>query len=62
MVEALRALPPDLADHVIDWITQLRDLGAGKSVNWSDTWTDEDLADARCASLSAFDEREHTEP
>jgi hypothetical protein len=58
LVEALRALPPSVADHVITWVTRLRDLGDGRSVDWSDTWTEEDLADARKASLSRHDERE----
>lgn len=58
LVEALRALPPDTADQVIHWTIRLRDLASGRSVDWSDTWTEEDLADARRASLSTFDERE----
>jgi hypothetical protein len=58
LVDALRALPPDAAEQVLIWTTRLRDLANGESVEWSDTWTDEDLADARCASLSSFDERE----
>ena len=58
LVEALRALPPDTADQVIAWTTRLRDLASDRSVDWSDTWTEEDLADARRASLSTFDERE----
>jgi len=61
LVEALRALPPDAADQVVTWTTRLRDLADGRSVDWSDTWTDEDLADARRASLSTFDEREREE-
>ena len=60
-MEALRALPPDAADQVIAWTTRLRDLAGGRSVDWSDTWTDEDLADGRRASLSSFDEREREE-
>jgi hypothetical protein len=60
-VEALRALPPDAADQVITWTTRLRDLADGRSVDWSDAWTGEDLADARRASLSSFDEREREE-
>jgi len=58
-VEALRSLPPGAADQVIAWTTRLRDLANGRTVDWSDTWTEEDLADARRASLSSFDEREH---
>lgn len=60
-MEALRALPPDAVDQVITWTTRLRDLADGRSVNWADTWSDEDLADARRASLSSFDERERKE-
>ena len=58
LVEALRALPSDVADHVITWVSRLRDLGNGRSVDWSDTWTEEDVSDARSASLSTLDERE----
>ena len=54
LVEALRTLPPDTADRVIGWITQLRDLASGKQAEWSDTWTEEDIADARRASLSSY--------
>ena len=61
LVEALRALPPDAADQVITWTTRLRDLANGKNVDWSDTWTEEDLADVQRASLSRFDEREREE-
>ena len=60
-VEALRALPPDAADQVITWTTRLRELAGSRSVEWSDTWTEEDLQDARRASLSGFDERERDE-
>jgi len=58
LVEALRALPPKVADHVITWVTRLRELEDGKPVDWSDTWTEEGLADARTASLSRLEERD----
>jgi hypothetical protein len=61
LVKALRALPPNAADQVITWTTRLRDLANGKNVAWSDTWTEEDLADVQRASLSRFDEREREE-
>jgi hypothetical protein len=61
LVEAFRALPPDAADRVIAWAAGLRDVANGRSVDWSDAWTEEDLADARRASLSAFDDREREE-
>jgi hypothetical protein len=44
--------------QVITWATRLRDLATGRNVDWSATWTEEDLADARRSSLSRFDERE----
>jgi hypothetical protein len=55
LVEALRALPPDAADHVFTWVNQLRDLRNGGSIEWSNAWSEEDLADARAASFSRFD-------
>ena len=58
LVEVLRGLPPDAADQVITWATQLSDLAKGKPVDWSDTWTEQDLADAQRVSMSNFDERE----
>lgn len=61
LMEAFRTLPPDAADQVIVWTTRLRDLANGRSVEWPDTWTEEDLADARRASLSGFDERERVD-
>lgn len=61
LAEALRALPPDAADHVITWTTRLRDLANGNNVDWSDAWTNEDLADAQRASLSRFEEIEREE-
>jgi hypothetical protein len=57
-VEALRALPPEAADKVVTWATQLSDLAKNGAVEWSDTWTDGDLQDARTASLANFEERE----
>lgn len=58
LVQALRSLPPEAAEKVITWATQLSDLANGRRVDWSDTWTDEDLQDASHASLSNFEERE----
>lgn len=52
LVEALRALPQEVADHVIAWVTRLRDLGDGTSLDWSDTWPEEGLTDARV--IAAF--------
>jgi hypothetical protein len=58
LVEALGALPPRVADHVMAWVAGLRDLGLGRDLDWSDSWSEEDILDARNASVSAFDEQE----
>jgi len=57
-VQVLRALPPDVADKVVIWATQLSDLAGNRAVGWSDTWTDKDLEEARAASLANFEDRE----
>jgi hypothetical protein len=58
LVETVRTLPPEAADKVMSWAGGLADLAKGKRVEWSDTWIDEDLADARAASLRSFEQRE----
>ncbi len=61
LVEVLRVLPPDATDQVFTWDAHLRDLANGKNVDWSDTWSEEDLADVQRASLAAFDKPESEE-
>jgi hypothetical protein len=58
LVRSLRTLPREAANHVIDWTTQLAELAQGRPIEWSNSWTDEDLRDAQAASLRNFDERE----
>jgi hypothetical protein len=58
LVEALRTLPPAAADSVITWATQLSDLANGRPIDWSDKWTDADVADLQRASVANFDARE----
>jgi hypothetical protein len=59
LISVVRALPPDEAGKVLDWARQLADLAGGREVEWSDSWTDQDLADATAVSLRTFEEREH---
>ena len=53
-----RALPPAEAGKVLDWARQLADLARGRQIQWSDSWSDEDLADATAASIKRLDEQE----
>jgi hypothetical protein len=58
LISVVRALPPDEAGKVLDWACQLADLAGGRAFQWSDSWTDQDLADARAASVRRFEEEE----
>jgi hypothetical protein len=51
LISVVRALPPDEAGRVLDWACQLADLAGGRTVDWSDHWSDEDLADATAAAV-----------
>ena len=58
LISAVRALPPEEAGKVLDWARQLSDLAGGCPVQWSDSWSDEDLADATAAAVRRFDDQE----
>ena len=51
-LKALHALPAGITEQVITWVARLQDVESGKNVDWSDTWTEQDIADARNVSLS----------
>lgn len=59
LISVVRALPPDEACKVLNWARQLADLAAGRPVEWSDSWTNQDLADATAASVRSFEQQEH---
>ena len=58
LINVVRTLPAEEARKVLDWARQLGDLGRSRAVEWSDSWSEEDLADATAASLRRFDDRE----
>ena len=58
MVETIRSLPPDSADHLRVWIKRLGELSEGKGVDWSDSWSEEDIEDLQAASIKDFEARE----
>ena len=58
LIKVVRALPPEEAKKVLTWASQLADLAQGRETEWSDAWTDEDIADATVASLRRFEEQE----
>ena len=58
LISVVRALPPDEAGKVLDWARQLADLAGGREVQWSDSWTDEDVIDATAAAVRRFEDEE----
>ena len=53
LVEVFRPLPPDAAAELSALAERLAALSPHGRVDWSDSWTDEDLQDFRAASLAA---------
>jgi hypothetical protein len=58
LIKVVRMLPPDEARKVLVWAQQLADLGGDRRVEWSDSWSDEDLREATLASLERFEKQE----
>jgi hypothetical protein len=57
LIKVVRTLPGQ-TEKFLHWATQLADLAQGRKVEWSDRWSDEDIADFTAASVRNFDERE----
>ena len=60
LVEVFRRLPPDTAAELSALAERLAALSQHRRVDWSDSWTDEDLQDFRAASVQRL-ETEETE-
>ena len=58
LIKAVRMLPPDEARKVLVWAQQLADLERGRRIEWSDSWSDDDLREATRASLERFEQQE----
>ena len=61
LIRVVRALPPEEAQKILTWARQLADLGNGRTVDWADSWNDEDLADATAAAVRRFEDEEGRE-
>jgi len=62
LVEVFRRLPPDTAAELSALAGRLATLSAHGRIDWSDSWTDEDLQDFRAASLRRLEDEESEEP
>lgn len=58
LIKIVRMLPPDEAKKILVWAQQLADIGGGQRVDWSDSWSDDDLREASIASVERFEKEE----
>lgn len=58
LLNAFRRLPPGTATELSALIERLADLAPNHRIDWSDSWSDEDLAEFRSASLRRFETEE----
>ncbi len=58
LIRVLRMLPPGEAQKVLDWAQHLAELGGDRPVEWSDSWSDDDLREATAASIKRFEQQE----
>jgi hypothetical protein len=55
LVEAFRKLPPNTAAELSALAERLSKLAPDSKIDWSDSWSDEDLLEFRAASLRRLD-------
>ena len=58
LVGAFRRLPPDTAMELSALAERLAQLEPNRQIDWSDSWSDEDLIEFRAASLRHLDAEE----
>ncbi len=58
LVDAFRRLPPDTATELYALVERLATLAPNRRIDWSDSWSDEDLNEFRAASLRRLDAAE----
>lgn len=61
LLTAFRRLTPDAASELTRLIERLGAVAPERKIDWSDSWSDEDLKEFRAASLRRLDENEAEE-
>jgi hypothetical protein len=62
LLEVFGRLPPDTAAELSAPAERLAALSPHSRIDWSDSWSDEDLRDFRAASLRRLEAGESEEP
>jgi hypothetical protein len=61
LVDAFRRLPPERAVELSALAARLAELAPNRRIDWSDSWSDEDLNEFRAGSLRRLDTEESEE-
>jgi hypothetical protein len=61
LVEVFRRLPPNAAAELSALAERLATLSSHGTIDWSDSWTEEDLQDFRAASVARLEAEESEE-
>jgi hypothetical protein len=61
LIKAFRKLAPDAAIELTQLIERLGALAPQRKIDWSDSWSEEDLKDYRAASIRRLEESEAEE-
>jgi hypothetical protein len=61
LVEVFRRLPPDTAAELSALAERLATISPHHRIDWSDSWTDQDLQEFRAASLRRLEAEESEE-
>jgi len=58
LLAAYRRLPPEAAVELSGLIERLASLAPGRKIDWSDSWSDDDLNEFRAASIGRLEASE----
>ncbi len=58
LLSAFRRLPSETATELSALVTRLAEIAPNQKIDWSDSWSDEDLREFRAASLRCLDAEE----
>ena len=58
LLEAFRRLSPDAANELAALVQRLAALSSNNLIDWSDSWSEEDLRDFTAHSLKRFEAEE----
>jgi hypothetical protein len=62
LLEAFRRLPPAAADELTALAERLASFRANARIDWSDSWSDDDLKEFTAVSLGRLEAEESEEP